>query len=176
MAADAFLRAWGAVTHDVASLVDTALDVEPPGGVDDAWAAWLSRCGVPALDDDTRYGTLKANGQVKGAPLDEVRACLEALAKEATLRLAPLRASLTPAQAALVDASLHDFAATAFAQYRTKATEKKKRMFGHAKQLAAQHRYDGHAAAHGYVLGCGACGAPRLSDTLTCAFCGADLG
>lgn len=176
MSADAFLRAWGAVTHDVASLVDAALDVEPPGGVDDAWAAWLSRCGVTPMDDDTRYGSLKANGQVKGAPLDEVRACLEALAKEATLKLAPLRTTLTPPQAALVDAALHEFAGTAFAQFRAKATERKKKMFGHAKQLAAQHRYDGYSLAHGYVLGCGACGAPRLGDTLYCAFCGADLG
>lgn len=176
MSADAFLRAWGAITHDVTSLVDAALDVEPPGGVDDAWAAWLARCGVTPLDDDTRYGTLKANGQVKGAPLDEVRACLEALAKEATLRLAPLRSTLTPPQAALVDAALLELAATAFSQARAKATERKKRMFAHAKQLAEQHRYDEHATAKGYVLGCGTCGAPRLGETLSCAFCGADLG
>ncbi|MEW5742899.1 MAG: hypothetical protein AB1938_28545 [Myxococcota bacterium] len=175
MSADAFLRTWGAITGDVSALVDTALDVEPPGGCDDAWAAWLSRCRVTPLDDDARLADFSGAGQTKGAALSEVRACLDALAHEATARLAPLRSSLSPPQAALVDAALRDFASTALEHYRRLATEKKKRMFGHAKKVAAQHRYAQHAQAKGYVLGCGSCGAPRLSDTFTCAFCGAEL-
>jgi hypothetical protein len=175
VSADAFLLAWGAITQDVASLVDTALDVEPPGGLDDAWGKWLDRCDVVPLDEDARLAEVKRQSQTKGAPLEEVRACLDALALDAARRLAPLRSSLSPAQAALVDQSLHEFAATALQHYRAKATEKKKRMFGHAKQLAAQHQYQGHVAAKGYVLTCGACGGPRLGEALTCAFCGADL-
>jgi len=175
MSAEAFLEAWAVITQDLASLVDTALDVEPPGGLDDAWGRWLDRCDVAALSDDERLAEVKRTGQTKGAPLSEVQACLEALQRAAAARLAPLRATLTPPQAALVDASLRQFAATAYEQLRARATEKKKRMFGHARALAAQHRYDGHAAAQGYVLTCGACGALRLGDTLSCAFCGAEL-
>lgn len=175
MSAEAFLRAWGALTFDLSSLVDTALAVEPPGGCDEAWAAWLSRCGVAPLDDDERLADFSRAAQTKGAPLSEVRACLDALAREATARLAPLHTGLTPPQAALVDESLAQLSSTALESYRVKATEKKRRMFGHAKQAAAQHRYSQQAAAKGYVLGCGACGAPRLSDSFTCAFCGGTL-
>lgn len=175
MSADAFLAAWGALTADVASLVDTALDVEPPGGVDEAWAAWLARCEVAALGDDARLEAFARDGLTKGVPLAEVRACLEAVCRLAVVRLSPLRATLSPPQAAAVDAALHELTSTALEHYRRAASERKKKLFAHAKKLAAQHRYDGHAAAQRYVLGCGACGAPRLGEALTCVYCGAPL-
>lgn len=175
MSADAFLAEWMRVTTELTQLVDTALDVEPPGECPESWAGWLARFEVPRLDDDTRSAHVRANGQTKGAPLGEVQACLESLAREASIRLAPLRATLSREQAALVESSLQSFASTALEHYRAKATEKKKRMFGAAKALANQHQYRGFQASVGYVLTCVGCRAPRLGESLTCAFCGGEL-
>ena len=176
MSADAFIAEWTRITTELTQLVDTALDVEPPGECPERWAYWLARFEVTRLDDDTRYANVRADGQTKGAPLREVQACLESLAQEAAVKLAPLRATLSGEQSALVERSLHSFAGTALEHYRAKATEKKKRMFGAAKALANQHQYGGFQASVGYVLTCVACRAPRLGESLTCAFCGGDLG
>ena len=175
MSADAFLAEWTRITSELTQLVDTALDVEPPGECPEDWARWLTRFKVARLDDDARYANGRADGQTRGAPLREVQACLEALAREASARLAPLRATLSKEQAGLVESSLHSFAATALEHYRVKATQKKKRMFGAAKALANQHQYGGSQASSGYVLSCVACRAPRLGESLTCAFCGGAL-
>jgi hypothetical protein len=175
MSADAFIAEWTRLTTELTQLVDTALDVEPPGECPERWAQWLGRFKVARLDDDTRSAQVRADGQTKGAPLREVAACLDALAREASTRLAPLGSTLSKEQAALVERSLHDFAGTALEHYRVKATEKKKRMFGAAKALANQHQYGGFRASVGYVLTCATCRAPRLGEALTCAFCGGDL-
>ena len=175
MSADAFLAAWAQLTTELTQLVEAALDVEPPGECPAAWETWLTRFGVPRLDDETRYELVRVDGQTRGAPLKEVERCLRALAREASARIAPLRASLSAEQSALVERSLHDFAATALAHYKTKATEKKKKMFGAAKALAKQHQYGSFQASVGYVLSCATCRAPRLGQSLTCAFCGGAL-
>ena len=175
MSAQAFIAEWTRITGELTRLVETALDVEPPSECPENWARWLAQFEVARLDDDTRYGTVRADGQTKGAPLREVQACLEALAREASARLSPLRATLSAEQSALVERSLHSFAGTALEHYRAKATEKKKRMFGAAKALANQHQYGGFKASVGYVLTCVACRAPRLGESLTCVFCGGDL-
>lgn len=175
MSADAFLQEWSRITTELTQLVDTALDVEPPGECPPQWKAQLDRFRVPRLDEDTRYELVQADKQTKGAPLKEVEACLQSLAKEASARLTPLKKTLTPQQSQLVDASLHDFAATALGHYKAKATEKKKKMFGAAKALANQHQYGGFKASVGYVLTCVTCRAPRLGEALTCAFCGGEL-
>jgi hypothetical protein len=175
MSADQFLTEWTRITTEFTQLVDTALDVEPPGECPEAWARWLSRFKVARLDDENRYAQVRADKQTKGAPLKEVQGCLESLAREASTRLQPLRASLSAEQSALVESSLHSFAATALEHYRAKATEKKKKMFGAAKALANQHQYGGFQASVGYVLSCATCRAPRLGESLTCAFCGGAL-
>lgn len=173
--ADAFIAEWSRITTELTQLVDTALDVEPPGECPDPWKSQLVRFQVPRLEDDARYEQVQADKQTKGAPLNEVQACLEALAREASARLGPLRKTLTAEQSKLVETSLHAFAADALAHYRAKATEKKKKMFGAAKALANQHQYGGFKASVGYVLTCVACRAPRLGESLTCAFCGGEL-
>lgn len=175
MSRDAFLAEWTRITTELTELVDCALDVEPPGECPERWARWLSQFQVARLDDDTRYAQVLADKQTKGAPLNEVQACLEALAREASVRLAPLRSTLSPQQSQLVEQSLHDFAASALSLYRAKATEKKKKMFGAAKALANQHQYGGFQASSGYVLTCVSCRGPRLGDSLACAFCGGAL-
>lgn len=172
---DAFLQEWARITTELTQLVDTALDVEPPGECPPAWKAQLERFRVPRLDEDTRYELVQADKQTKGAPLKEVEACLASLAKDASARLTPLKKTLTAQQSQLVEKSLHEFATTALGHYKTKATEKKKKMFGAAKALANQHQYGGFKASSGYVLTCVTCRAPRLGETLTCAFCGGEL-
>ena len=173
--AEAFLKEWTQLTTELTQFVEAALDVEPPGECPDAWKTWLTRFGVARLDDDTRYELVRVDGQTKGAPLKEVERCLQSLARQASVRIAPLRASLSAEQSALVERSLHDFAATALAHYKLKATEKKKKMFGAAKALATQHQYGGFQASIGYVLSCATCRAPRLGESLVCAFCGGEL-
>lgn len=175
MSRETFLAEWARITTELTQLVDTALDVEPPGECPPAWAQWLTRFSVQRLAEETRSEAVRADGQTKGAPLKEVQGCLESLAREASARLAPLRSALTPEQSALVETSLHQLAATALVHYRAKATEKKKRMFGAAKALANQHQYGGFAASAGYVLTCVSCRAPRLGESLTCPFCGGEL-
>ena len=175
MSADAFLQQWAAVTVELTQLLDAALDVDPAGSCPSSWSAWLTRYEVAELTEDLRLAEVLTAKQTKGAPSSEVRACLDVLARDAAAQLAPLRASLSEAQSALVEQSLHELASHAFEHYRLKATEKKKRMFGAAKALAAQHQYGGSVASTGYVLSCVSCRAPRLGESLTCAFCGGAL-
>jgi transcriptional regulator of met regulon len=175
VAAELFLKEWTALTHELTTLVDTALDVEPAGASLPAWDAVRAKYGVRALGDEARLAEAKADRLTKGAPVSEVKACLDALVVLATRRLQPLRASLSAEQARLVETTLHDFTAQALAHYRAKATERKKRMFAAAKALAHQHQYGTHHGAQGYVLGCGTCHGPRLGEALHCAFCGGDL-
>jgi hypothetical protein len=175
MSADAFIAEWSRLTTELTQLVDTALDVEPPGECPASWKTWLTRFRVTPLDEDTRYEQVQLDKQTKGAPLKEVQACLESLAREASVRLGPLRSTLSAEQSKLVESSLHSFAATALEHYKAKATEKKKKMFGAAKALASQHQYGGFKASSGYVLTCVACRAPRLGESLVCAFCGGEL-
>lgn len=175
MSSEAFLREWTHITTELTQLVATALDVEPPGECPASWAQWLTHFEVPRLDDETRYQLVRADGQTKGAPLREVQGCLEALARQASARLAPLLRALSAEQSALVESSLHTFAANALEHYRVNATEKKKKMFGAARALASQHQYGGFKVSTGYVLTCVTCRAPRLGEALTCMFCGGDL-
>lgn len=175
MSRETFLAEWTRNTTELTQLVDAALDVEPPGECPERWAKWLTRLEVPRLDEEARYAQVQADKQTKGAPLKEVQGCLEALARQASTRLAPLRSTLSPEQSALVEQSLHAFASSALTHYRAKATEKKKKMFGAAGALANQHQYGGFTASSGYVLTCVTCGGPRLGESLTCAFCGGAL-
>ncbi|MFT3712302.1 MAG: hypothetical protein QM817_32045 [Archangium sp.] len=174
MSADAFLATWAALTQQLTQLIDAALDVEPPGGLPDSWAATLKQLGVKPLGDDARIAAIKEHKQTKGAPLPEVSACLTALSTLAKKQLEPLRRGLSAEQALAVDDGVHRFTDQALAHYRAKATEKKK-MFGAAKALAAQHQYGSGLNATAYVLGCASCHAPRLGDALHCAFCGGQL-
>lgn len=171
MAADAFLKEWSSVLRELGALLDDALDVEPVGGCPEAWARWLSRFEVTALGEDARLAEVLRVGQTKGAPLSEVSACLEALAREAAARLARFKALLSAEQARSVDEGLHTLRAQALEQYRVKATVKKKRMFGAAKELASKHQYGGFSSASAYVMTCERCGAPRLTEGLDCLFC-----
>lgn len=163
---DAFLKEWSSVLAELGALLDDALDVEPVGGCPEAWVRWLSRYEVMALGEDARLAEVLRGGQTKGAPLSEVAACLEGLSREAAARLAPFKAQLTPEQARSVDEGLHTLKAQALEQFRVKATVKKKRMFGAAKELANKHQYGAFSSASAWVMTCERCGAPRLTEAL----------
>ncbi|MBL8911811.1 MAG: hypothetical protein JNM17_14050 [Archangium sp.] len=175
MSADAFLSTWAALTKELTELIDAALDVEPPGGLPDSWAARLKSLGVAPLGEDARIAAIKEHQQTRGAPLPEVSACLANFTMLAKKQLEPLRKTLTAEQARAMEDGVHRFTDQALGHYRAKATEKKKGMFGAAKALAAQHQYGKGLNATAYVLGCSACHAPRLADELSCAFCGGSL-
>ena len=171
----AFLLAWGSLTQRLAALIDAALAVDPPGGLTADWEQMLKALRVTPLGEDERFAAAQAAKQTKGAPLPEVQQCLEVFTVAARAELAPFRAALTAAQVSVMDASVAAFGAEAAAHYGAKACERKKGMFGHAKKLAAEHRYDAYGKGEGYVHKCGACGAPRLAETFTCVFCGGEL-
>ena len=174
MSADAFLHTWNQLTQELTSLLEHALDVEPPGGLPEDWARIVKRLGVTPLGDDERIAAIKAHKQTKGAPQPEVNACLQALAVRATAKLQPLLSTLSPEQRRAVEDGLHRFTHEAVAHYAARSTEKKK-MFAAAKKLAAEHQYGQGQNATAYVLGCASCHAPRLGTELSCAFCGGAL-
>lgn len=174
MSSDAFLSIWTELTRRLSEVVEGALDVEPPGGLPEAWAHVVRGLGVTPVRDAERLAAMKEHQQTKGAPLPEVEACLTALARLAAAQLEPLQRTLSADQAAAVRDGVHRFTHEALAHYRARATEKKK-MFGAAKALAAQHQYGKGLNATSYVLGCSTCHAPRLASELHCAFCGGTL-
>ncbi len=175
MTAQAFLALWGDVTARVAALVDAALDVEPAGGLSAAWTSQLKAYAVPALGEDARFAAARTDKLAKGAPIAELTSCLDALTKAARLQLAQVTKTLSPPQQEHVHRGLDTLTAEALRRYRELACARPKKMFGHAKAVAAQHRYDEHKGGHSYVLGCPTCGAPRLADDLSCVFCGGEV-
>jgi len=158
--------------HDLSSQVSealtAALGVELAGGTSAAWEAILTRCGVAAMSEDDRYPEAKRARMYRGAPIPEVKACLERIAAEA-IRAAP------PGESAHVQEFVSRFVPDALARYEEIAREKPKGgMFAHALASAREHRYAEHRTTRGYVLECPRCGAPRLSG-FVCDYCGAHL-
>lgn len=162
--------------HQLGSVVEAALDIDLAGGTSDPWDALLSSLKVPKLGEDARFDAAQADRQVKGAPIAEVRSCIEAAVKEAAQAWAVVGASLPMEQHAQADRALATLAEEAVRRYRTLATTRQKGMFAHAKAAAAEHRWDGFAVNQGYVLKCPSCGAPRIGADLLCAFCGGKMG
>lgn len=175
MSSEAFLFEWGRVVDALTQLVTAALEVDPPGALLPAWQAQLTRYGVEALHEDARLEAVLAARQSKGAPLAEVEACLETLSAQSRRRLAPLRRGLAPEQGTVLDASLDQLVARALAHVRDQSTARKRGLFASARELASRHQYSQDRAVVSYVLTCTQCRAPRLGDTLQCAFCGGSL-
>jgi hypothetical protein len=161
---------------EVGAVVDAGLDIDLAGGTSDTWAALLSKWGVAPLGEDARFEAAQADKMVKGAPVAEAQACVEAAVRSARSQCAQWAAELNPAQQAQLEGALASLATEAVARYRSLATARKKGMFAHAKATAQLHQYDGTSKAQGYVLHCTSCGAPRLGSDLTCAFCGGRVG
>ncbi|HEY3452871.1 MAG TPA: hypothetical protein VGK67_41395 [Myxococcales bacterium] len=157
------------------AILDAALDVDLAGGSSDDWDAVLAKLGVATMGEDPRFDAAQADQQVKGPPIAEVTACVQAASKAALLSFASVEATLPLEQKAQLDRALASLAEAAAAQYRAQATAKKKGMFAHAKAAAQKHQWDAFGKSQGYVLKCAACGAPRISADLICAFCGGKI-
>jgi len=169
----ALLAAWLEVGQALDGLLQSGLDVEPAGGSTAAWDATCARWKVARLGEDARFAAAREAKQTRGAPRPEFLACLAAVtaASEATVKAAG--AGLTAAQAAAALGTLRTFLDGARAHFEAKSTERAKKMFGHAMKAAKEHRYD--VAWRPHALSCRTCGAPRVSDGFTCAFCGGPL-
>jgi len=171
------LAAFAQLGQQLGAILDTALDVEPAGGLSDEWSAQLRRLGVAALDEEVRYDAAQAAAQVKGAPIAEVATCLQAAVGGAFQALAALAAGvgLRADQVRQLGATLKAMAEAAERQYRAEAPARKTGMFAPARAAAQKHSWDSFGKGQGYVLKCGGCGAPRINADLTCAFCGSRI-
>src|SRR5689334_584337 len=125
------------IGQQVAEVLDCGLVVEPAGGTSSAWSAVLGKHGVPAIDEATRYDAARAQGQTRGAPLDEVRACLERIALAGRAALAQVDDAQARAQ---LQSFLERLPAEVFAHYQGLAC-KKASMFGHALASARRQQY-----------------------------------
>lgn len=157
----------GRLTESLAALFDTALLVEPAGGVNDAWAKVLARHGVDPVDERTRAETRTRLNLARGALPAEVAACALAIANEFARAVGEPR---------LVEAAAATWRAIE-PTYLAHATWRPKSMFAFAVQTAKQAASKGwQRPPGGYVLRCPHCGGPRLSEqTVTCQFCGEEM-
>ncbi len=147
--------------QQVAEVLDCGLVVEPAGGTSPAWSAILAKHGVAPLDEALRYDRARAQGQTRGAPLDEVRACLEKIAL----------AGKAQSKDQTFSEFLDRLPLEVFAHYQGLAC-KKASMFGHALASAKRQQYS-DIKPKAYVLTCPTCGGPRLkNEYFRCSYCG----
>ncbi len=153
----------GYLTDELGALFDQALLVEPPAGVNDAWAATLAKYHVAPVGGPER-AAMQARLQLsRGALPVEVAACARAIAK---------RFAEAVGDARLVEAATEVWAQTE-ATYLKHATWRPKSMFAFAVQSATTAKSKGwQRPPGGYVLRCTQCGGPRLEEDLGCKFCG----
>lgn len=155
----------GYLTEELGKLFDSALLVEPAGGVNDAWAKVLAQHGVPPTPDRERDALRARLNLARGALPGEVAACARAIAKRFAEGIGDAR--LIEA-AAIVWQSIEP-------KYLEYATWRPKSMFAFAVQSAKDAKAKGwQRPPGGYVIRCSQCGGPRLSETLACQFCGKD--
>ncbi len=153
----------GHLTDELGALFDIALLVEPAGGVNDAWGKVLARYAVEPVGRPERVAATARLGLLRGALPVEVAACARAIAKRFAEQVGDAR---------LVEAATEVWASTE-AKYLEHATWKPKSMFAFAVQSAKTAKQKGwQRPPGGYVIRCVQCGGPRLSEALTCKFCG----
>lgn len=149
------------LADELGRLFDVALEVEPAGGVNDAWAKVLASYRVAPVDDGEREAARAQLDLARGALPAEVAAC----ARVAIGRLGDPR--MTEAASELWRG--------VEPKYLALATARPKSMFAFAMQTAhAKARASWARPPGGYVLKCSRCGGPRLDEQLACKFCGKD--
>jgi len=151
-----------ALSEELSRLFDVALAVEPPAGVNDAWARLLHEYGVPPVSDATRAERRKALNLARGALPEEVRAVVHAIAH---------RFARAVGDQSLVEAATSTWQQTE-SQYLQHATHRPKSMFAFA--IASAKAPAWQRPPGGFVARCTECGGPRLDagGSLRCAFCG----
>ena len=149
------------LADELGRLFDIALDVEPAGGVNDAWAKVLAAYGVAPVPAGERAALRTRLDLARGALPAEVAACARgAIAKLGDARMLESAADLW-----------HGIEP----RYLALATARPKSMFAFAIQTAhAKARASWQRPPGGYVIKCSRCGGPRLDEQLACKFCGKD--
>ena len=147
------------LADELGRLFDAALDVEPAGGVNDAWAKVLASYGVAPVGDAERARVRAELDLARGALPVEVAACARvAIGKLGDPRMTEAAAELWRGVEP---------------RYLAVATSRPKSMFAFAIQTAhAKARASWQRPPGGYVMKCSSCGGPRLEERLACRFCG----
>jgi hypothetical protein len=157
----------------VAEVIDAGLAVEPLGGTSAAWQQLCARHRVAPLDEETRYAVARSDGLYRGAPLAELRGCLDGIVRTLGEALGAL-GGIDAETRERLHSLLERLAPEALQQYRQIASEKPRGMFAHALATARKHQYS-DLKGTSYVLRCEGCGGPRLR-AFRCSFCGRDFG
>jgi hypothetical protein len=152
----------GALSEELGRLFDVALAVEPPAGVNDAWARLLAEYEVTPVPEATRNARRSALALARGALPEEVGAVVHAIAARFAQMIGDQR---------LIQAAVETWKQTE-AQYLKQATWRPKSMFAFA--IASAKAPAWQRPPGGFVARCTDCGGPRLSveGDLVCAFCG----
>lgn len=157
----------GELTTELADIFEVALDVEPPGGLSFAWKNVLDRYAVLPLGEARRYNLATEAGYAKGAPIEEVEACVRAAIARFIAAAVERGADRDPLEQAV--ATLWRDAAV---QYHGYATHRPRGMFTHAIRTAHARKGQWERPPGGYVTRCGSCGGPRVDESMACKFCG----
>ncbi len=156
------------LTEELGRLFDAALEVEPAGGVNDAWAKLLASYGVAPIGAAERAAARARLDLARGALPGEVAAC----ARVAVARFAA-RATEAGADAARLVTAAAEIWPQIEPKYLEYATWRPRSMFAFAVQTAhAKARASWQRPPGGYVIRCTRCGGPRLAEALACQFCG----
>lgn len=164
------LPLFHALGQEVAQLINTALGVEPPGGLPATWQRLLIHYGIEPLPESERFAEIQRQKQSKGAPVSEVVACLQKLQHHVLGQLQQVP-HLDEATRAAVHQALEHLVTEGSTHYQKLAYERPKGMFAHVKAIAHQHQYAQYKPG-AYVLLCPTCGGPRLNPShLHCEYC-----
>jgi len=172
------LETW--MRERTAAIVDAAASVEEAGGENARWLAVRNEYGIPRTSPENRERVLKANGQPKGAMVEEVQVALEFVAREILKNVKKLELNVDNWSArvdrlrSMADRNTEE----ALKTYRQKIFPKRG-MFAFAKEAAAKPSAITAAIASSpdvVVQACRYCGAPRTSTELKCQFCGEKFG
>jgi hypothetical protein len=168
----------------VGDAVQTALAVPEPAGRSEAWSQLVAAYGCRARTAEERTQLAAISGCRFGAPIDELRDVLDAIAKLGRAALAPIG---YPDDVGLarrygrLERQLGELHDEVIPQYRNRVTPKRS-MFGQA--IAAAKARAGQAPEsmansnrQAFLQRCRTCGGPRLDEhVFECAYCGAHLG
>jgi hypothetical protein len=151
-----------------------ALAVAEPAGTSDAWQAVLARHGVAPAGAVERAKVAAATGMTHGAPVDDLRQVLEAIAKaaDAELRVIDTDGYAEERRWRRLQTVIGDLRDDTLAAYRKQVMPARGMFAGalasaqRARPAAAGHRHQQH------VLRCPNCAAPRLDQAeLVCDYC-----
>ena len=142
------------LTEELVKLFDAALEVEPAGGVNDAWAKVLAAHGVQPVGAAERAAQQQRLKLARGALPAEVAAVARVICARHGQVPDAVWSNIEPRYVAIATARPKSMFAFAVAT-------------AHEKSRASWQRPPG-----GYVIRCSQCGGPRLTAELACAFCG----